>query len=184
MLASANVELSFPTEWEEAPAMMMDEELSSDASNSEEDSKVLGQWETTTEEQYPDFAEIMEVDAQIGSNLLGDDIFYDSCVSPTSPMEELTFMSLDEDDVDRFSLSLFSCDADTTSSLPFEERYKATLQKLAESMKRSQETRKSLKMKTDKTEEYPRNSSVSGVLMSIENSTQQLQGYLKDVQRV
>jgi hypothetical protein len=95
----------------------------------------------------------MEVDEQMGSNLLGDDIFHDACMSPTSPLEELVFMSLDEEDVGRFSLTLLSDEAaDTTSSLPFEEPYKVTLEKLAESMKRSQDTRKCLTMKTPKTD--------------------------------
>jgi len=128
----------------------------------------------------------MEVDEQLGSNLLGDDIFHDPCMSPTGPLEELVFMSLDEEDVGRFSLSLLSDEAaDTTSSLPFEERYKVTLEKLAESMKRSQETRKSLSMKTKKTEEYSRTTSVSGVLNMIEKSSQELlKVHIKNMQRI
>jgi CTP-dependent riboflavin kinase len=95
-------------------------------------------------------------------------------------------MSLDEEDVGRFSLTLLSDEAaDTTSSLPFEERYKVTLEKLAESMKRSQDTRKCLTMKTPKTDEYPRTTSVSGVITSIEKSTQELlKVHLKKMQRI
>jgi len=101
-------------------------------------------------------------------------------------------MNIGEEEVDRFSLSLFNdadgptCGAaDKTSSLPFEERYKATLEKLAKSMQRSQETRKSLQMKTPKTEGYSRKSSVKGVLTSIEKSSEQLQSYLKtSIERV
>jgi len=167
-------ELTLPSEWDQDHEMMNDEEFST---ASEEASKVFEQWQTDVED-----LDIMEVDEQIGSNLLEDDIFHDPCVSPAGPLEELNLMTFDEEEVDRFSLSLLD-DGDKTSSLPFEERYKATLQKLAESMKRSQETRMSLKMKTSKTEEYERTKSVTGVLSSIEKSTQQLQGYLKNIRQ-
>jgi hypothetical protein len=170
-------ELALPVEWDQDSVIMNDEELS--AASHEEASKVFEQWQTDDQDQDLD---IMEVDLQIGTNLLGDEIFHDPCVSPTGPLEELVFMNLDED-VDRFSLSLLEeCD-DKTSSLPFEERYEATLAKLAESMKKSQETRKSLSMKTPKTEKYPRKSSVTGVLSSIEKSSEQLQLYLKNIRQ-
>jgi hypothetical protein len=171
--------LTLPTEWDQSNDMMNDEELS--ASSHEEASKVFEQWQTDDQDHDLD---IMEVDEQIGSNLLGDEIFQDHCLSPTGPLEEIICMSMniDDDDVDRFSLSLLiGNDDDTISSLPFDERYAATLKKLSESMKRSQETRKSLKMKTPKTEKYTRSNSVKGVVSSIEKSTQQLQVYLKNI---
>jgi hypothetical protein len=71
----------------------------------------------------------------------------------------------------------------TTKHVAFEERYKLTLSKLAESMKRSQETRKSLQMKTPKTTNYQRSNSVTGVISSIEMSSQQLQVYLKSIRQ-
>lgn len=67
-----------------------------------------------------------------------------------------------------------------TSFLPAEQRYEATLEKLRESMKRSQETRMSLRMQTAETAEYDRWTSISGTLSSIEKSTQQLQDYLNN----
>ncbi|CAB9503853.1 expressed unknown protein [Seminavis robusta] len=70
--------------------------------------------------------------------------------------------------------------ATSTSFLPYDQRYQATLDKLAESMKKSQETRKSLRIKTCETMEYSRWNTVSGTLTSIEKSTQQLQQYLKN----
>lgn len=251
-------ELTLPSSWDQDSVIMAitDEELS--ATSHEEACKVFEQWQSDEDDAARNTAghedidadlDIMEVDEQIGSNLLGDDIFHDPCVSPTGPLEELVYMNLGEGAIDRFSLSLLSTedsamicctsslqdldhgmednttsssknmkksgslfdtksdnlattDSSTinnkgnkgnnvlknvnenenahpkTSSLPFEERYQATLQKLAESMKRSQETRKSLQMKTPKTEEYSRHSSVKCVLSSIEKSTQQLQNYL------
>ena len=90
----------------------------------------------------------------------------------------------DEDDDSFFTastdLSPGSPSASLTSFLPLEQRYQATLEKLAESMKKSQETRKSLRMQTSETAEYTRWNSVSGTLSSIEKSTQQLQSYLKN----
>ena len=162
--------------------MLNDEELS--ATSNEEASKVLEQWQADQDQDL----EIMEVDEQIGSNgLLSEDIFGAPCVSPTGPLEELVLMNVDDDD-ERFFTPLLDPDeaaaTKATSSLPFDERYQATLKKLQESMKRSQETRKSLTMKTKKTEEYDRVKSVRGVLSSIEMSSTQVQSYLKTIQRV
>jgi hypothetical protein len=193
MSLQQTLELSLPATWDQDIVMISDEELS--ATSHEEASKVFSQWQTDDQDQDMD---IMEVDEQIGSNLLGEDIFVDSCDSPTGPLDELVYMSLGEQDVDRFSLSLLNDAGDgddddeavltadkTTSSLPFDQRYKVTLKKLAESMKRSQETRKSLQIQTPSTAEYSRRKSVSGVLMSIEKSSKQLQVYLqKGVERV
>lgn len=172
-------DLTIPMAWDHDTAMITDEELS--ATSHEEAGKVFEQWQADEQEQ--DGVDIMEVDEQIGSTLLGEDIFPDPCVSPSGPLEEIIYMNFGGEDVDRFSLSLFSDDvADKTSSLSFEERYKATLEKLNASMKRSQETRKSLKMETPKTEDYSRKTSVTGVLTSVEKSTQQLQSYLKTIE--
>jgi hypothetical protein len=185
----SQTELTLPTEWDHDNEMLNDEELS--ATSHEEASKVLEQWQADQDQDL----DIMEVDEQIGSNLLGDDLFDTSCASPAGPLEELDYMNVEEDD-DRFftplledetqiqpTTSTSTTSTSTTSSLPFEERYAVTLKKLQESMKRSQETRKSLTMKTPKTEKYPRTKSVSGVLSSIEVSSHQLQGYLKNLQQ-
>lgn len=172
-------ELTLPIEWDNSTNMITDEELS--ASSNEEASKVFEQWQSDDDEMQD--LDIMQVDEQLGSNLLGDDIFHDTCVSPTGPLEEIVYMTVDDDDdVGRFPLSLLSTARDdATISLPFEERYRATLQKLAFSMKRSQESRKSLKVKTSKTEKYARIQSVIGVVSSIEKSTEQLQLFLNDL---
>jgi hypothetical protein len=170
-------DFTLSTEWDQDQVMISDEEFS--ATSHEEASKVFEHWQTDVQHQDLD---IMEVDEQLGNNLLGDDLFQDPCASPTGPLEELVFMSLGEEDVDRFSLS-FLDDAQDKTNLPFEERYKATLSKLAESMRRSQQTRKSLSMKTTKTAKYPRKNSVSGVLSSIEKSSMELQSYLKSARK-
>lgn len=179
----AQADLSLPTEWDHN---MNDEELS--ATSREEACKVYEQWQAD-EEQDQDLADIMEVDEQIGSNLLGEDIFGGPCLSPTGPLEELVYMNMEDDD-ERFFVPALSDDpgcSDENHGYPtvvvFDEQYQATLKKLQEYMKRSQETRKSLKMKTSKTQEYSRTKSVSGVLSSIEMSSQQLQSYLQTLQR-
>lgn len=171
-------EFTMHNEWNHDSEMISDEEFS--ATSHEEAGKVFEQWQTDN----PDDLDIMEVDEQLGPNLLGDDIFHDPCMSPTGPLEELILIDFDDEDLDRFSLSFLEDDQnDATISLPFDERYKDTLTKLAESMKRSQETRKSLQMKTPKTKDYTRTKSVSGVLSSIEKSSQQLQVYLKSIRQ-
>lgn len=160
--------------------MLTDEELS--ATSHEEAGKVLEQWRTDDCGQAA--IDMMDVDAQLGTSYQEEAVFHDACASPTGPIEEFAYMSFHGDDADRLSLELlvFNEDAEgSTGPLPFEERYKATLRKLSESMKRSQETRKSLKIKTPKTEEYLRSSLVSGVVSSIEKSTNDLQVYLKTI---
>ncbi len=173
-------ELTLPTEWDHDTDMLNDEELL--ATSNEEASKVLEQWQADQDEDL----EIMEVDEQIGSNLLGDDIFGVPCASPTGPLEELVLMKFEDDD-DRFFAPLLddvtSSSCSGSGSLPFDARYQATLKKLEESMRRSQETRRSLTMKTSRTEKYERTNCVSGVLSSIEVSSRQLQIYLSVIQR-
>lgn len=156
--------------------MMSDEELS--ASSNEEASKVLEQWQADQDEEL----KIMEVEEGLGSNFLGDDIFGVSCASPTGPLEELVLMNIEDDD-ERFFAPIFDEIGVAPSYLPFEARYEATLKKLQESMLRSQETRKSLTMRTTRTEMYERTNSVCGVISSIELSSRQLQSYLKNIQR-
>lgn len=60
-----------------------------------------------------------------------------------------------------------------------DEKYQATLQKLTQSMIRSQESRKCFHMQTPKTEKYARVKSVHKVLSSIDHSTRQIQTYLQ-----
>src|SRR6056300_1631281 len=116
-------EFSLPTEWDHDTEMLNDEELS--ATSNEEASKVLEQWQADQDQDL----EIMEVDEQIGSNLLGDDIFGTPCLSPTGPLEELVLMTIDEDDDRYFAPVLDPADeaaelsSKSTSSLPFDARY-------------------------------------------------------------
>jgi hypothetical protein len=195
MSAIKITDMNIPTVWDEEETVMMNDEEFSSVSSYEEANIVLEQWQNTDFDEL----DIMEVDEQIGSNLLfnDDEIFVsDPCASPTGPLEELTMLKFDEEDLDRFSLAFldFSDESPATTNhnddmntdakqVPFEERYKLTLSKLAESMKRSQETRKSLQMKTPKTKNYQRSNSVTGVISSIEMSSQQLQVYLKSIRQ-
>jgi hypothetical protein len=221
-------ELSLLIEWADQEAdMVVDiEELS--ATSFQEVSKVLEKWQSDHEDDDEDACisvsehsidnedvsndiDIMEIDEQLGANLLGDDVFGGPCcASPTGPLEELVLMSVDDDerffaplleDDDTQDLLLQDMDVlaeDATATLrfslsslhdkkrlpsPFDEQYRETIKKLEESMRRSQETRKSLTMKTPKTEKYGRSKSVTGVLTSIENSSRQIQTYLQTVQR-
>ena len=176
------------------------------------------------EDQDPDIASLMEVDEQIGNNLLGDDIFgcgvingdhvQYGCNSPTGPIEELRSFStmnmidcagdniddhcflvpllVEENSEEEDSMD-FDDEGSTTCTIQHQQqqhqpiidqkRYQEILKKLEESMKRSQETRKSLTMKTPKTEEYNRTKSITGVISSIESSSRQLNAYLQTMQR-
>jgi len=93
------------------------------------------------------------------------------------------------DGVDTTDHDLVLCvDDDESSStasigLPLEERYQATLGKLQASMKRSQETRNCLSMKTVTTESYERVGSVKEILSSISASSNQVQKYVTSIQR-
>jgi hypothetical protein len=66
-------------------------------------------------------------------------------------------------------------DQDSIIGLSFEERYRATIEKLQASMERSQETRKSLLIRTAHTEKYERLGSVREILSSIATSSKQVQ---------
>ena len=69
--------------------------------------------------------DIMEVDQQIGSNLLADDIFGEG-VSPIGPLDNLALTDT-EDDISEAGESTSS--QETTGSQLFDERYVLTLQK-------------------------------------------------------
>jgi hypothetical protein len=172
-----------------------------------------------------DIATLMEVDEEIGSNFLNEEVFGGVgppsvvnptyCFSPTGPLEEVNgcyhgfacvgspFMNdedddrflaplLDEDDHDAVVMALDSVlvEVITTQNMnfdpsaPFDEnRYQQVHKTLAESMKKTQESRKCLTMKTSKTEKYSRSKTVSGVISSIEKSSRQIEKYLQSVQK-
>lgn len=107
--------------------------------------------------------------------------------SPTGPTEELDCV-MDLNDLlshDRFLVPHLSFDEDddvlfgtSVSSLLFEKRFEATAKNLAESIRRSQDTRKSLILEIPEMSKYERNHSLIGVLKSVEQSTHQLEAYL------
>lgn len=170
-----------------------------------------------------DLASLMEVDEQIGENLLGDEVFGGPCgvtegdhlhffaVSLEDPtlVKSLSALNMVDgmSEEDRRFLAPLLEDSTTTtmdydagyvvtddeslqqisslspSSIMDQKRYEEITKKLKASMKRSQETRKSLTMKTTKTEKYNRRRSVTGVLSSIENSSLQLQTFLQMAQQ-
>jgi hypothetical protein len=156
--------------------VVQDEELS--ATSNEEANIVFAEWKADD-----DLDEIMQIDEQIGSNLLDDSIFGstdDHCLSPTGPIEELVFMNVGQEKFHLPSLnglfpSVYQLAPKPSGGTALEER----LKNLAELMKRSQESRMSLTLKTPKTNKYARSSNVSGVLSSVEQSSIQLQQLVK-----
>lgn len=119
----------------------------------------------------------------------------------SQPLEELFNSALYLDNADDYQnidqlqggfldplLNVDTTDLDDSAStasigLPLEERYKATLQKLEASMKRSQETRNCLTMKTTATESYERVGSVKEIMSSIATSSGQVQKYVTSMKR-
>ena len=122
---------------------------------------------------------IMDFDEQIGSNFLADSIFVD----------EPTHLQLDsmEPELESMEFHLENDDCitcpgspDSSQNFPFADNtYREAFKNLAESMKRSQETRASLKLKlpvkqaTQQWEE--RRNSISTVISSTEKSSWQIQ---------
>jgi len=119
--------------------------------------KVLEEW---TSDEESGGVDIMEVDEDIGENFFLDDLFY----GITSPALQ-----------DRFHID-FDMSSDDFLSLPSDEtvnpKHAKAFSKLSESMRRSQESRLALTMKTYHTaDEYSRRKSVDEVLDSIRKST-------------
>jgi hypothetical protein len=179
-----------------------------------------------------DIQTLMEVDEEIGSNFLDEEVFGGGaasespppipsayyCPSPTGPLEEFDgyygssyglfcanpppiidenddrFLAplLDEEDHEAVVMALDSVlvEVITTQNINFDpnapfdkERYEQVHKKLAECMKKTQETRECLTMKNPKTEKYSRSKAVSGVISSIEKSSRQLEKYLQSFQK-
>lgn len=172
-------DLALPADWDQdTDDMIIEEDLVSENSN-EEASKVLEHWQADDQDQYLDIAGF---DEQLSSSLLDTDIFRDPCASPTGPLEELESLKIDVDGFDGLLMDVDEETRDTSETfLPFKEQYKLTLRNLAESMKRSQETRNCLTIVTHKTAKYSRQTSVTGVVSSTKNSSQKLQDYLNNV---
>jgi len=192
-------DLVFPAEWKSSENDQMLFGAAGDSYNITKSSPetestnnmiVLGQWPTYNVMNHHD------------ENFDDDQDMHD----PTSafhsrPLEELfnNALYLENDDdysnMDHFQggfldplLNVDTTDLDDSAStasigLPLEERYKATLEKLQASMKRSQETRNCLTMKTSATESYERIGSVKEIMSSIATSSGQVQKYVTSIKR-
>jgi len=102
-------------------------------------------------------------------------------VSPTAPENEF----ITDLDVNVFSIvdvpfpEHSNDESDEAAQMSFQKRLETTAMKLALSMKRSQETRQSLVLKSPEMGEYPRIDSVQTVLKSVLKSTKQLKCCLR-----
>jgi len=189
-------DLAFPTEWDENDQTLFGTledpyGVSTSEAETSDDMADLEQWRTgkmmmnTQEDFYFDDDQDMQDD-----------------IGPlySQPLEELfnNALYLDNDEdfqiiseggfLDPLQLNVETTDYGDDSStasigLPLEERYKATLEKLQASMKRSQETRNCLTMKTETTESYERLGSVKELMASIATSSNQVQKYVTSIQR-
>mmetsp|Transcript_25257 Transcript_25257/g.37292 ORF Transcript_25257/g.37292 Transcript_25257/m.37292 type:complete len:176 (+) Transcript_25257:85-612(+) len=152
-------ELTIDAKWDKMCYTITDDEdipPSEIPKSSAEVCKVLEEW-TSDEEESVHLA-IMEVDEEIGSDFLSDDLFGGVTMCPPPDVNTA------EADGGIFGIE---DESSGSSDLSIEE----AMQNLSESMRRSQESRIALKMKTSKiTDKYSRQQSVSEVLSSIEKS--------------
>jgi hypothetical protein len=136
-------------------------------SSSKEVCKVLEEW--TSDDESIDM-DIMEVDEQIGSNFLCDDLFGDVTCSTTSQP------NLNLPARDTFTEIFLSSEIVPKS---VDMRYSQAFLSLQESMRRSQETRMALTMKTNQASgDYSRRENIAAVLASIQDSGRKLQDCL------
>lgn len=186
-------DLVFPTEWQSSENDHMLFGAAGDSYNittvspeAEQTNNmiVLGQWPTDNVMNHQD-----------------DYFDDDQDMLHSQPLEELFNNALYLDNNDDYQnidhvqggfldplLNVDTTDLDDSAStasigLPLEERYKASLEKLEASMKRSQETRNCLTMKTSATESYERIGSVKEIMSSIATSSGQVQKYVTSIKR-
>ena len=166
-------DLTIDAAWDNMCDVMHEEEL---PPVKEEVCTVLKEW--TSDEESVD-VDIMEVDEQIGSNFLCDDLFGGHCPSPVSPQEEfhsLSFYHRTGGEETKFLTPPLSPEYPSAGCSSSDDKYRMAFQNLMASMKKSQETRACLTMKTSKASDaYARRKSVSAVLNSIEQSRCQIQ---------
>jgi len=189
-------DLVFPTEWEPsendqllfgAAGDSLNITTSSPEAETTNNMIVLGQWPTDNLMSHQD--ELFDDD---------HDMHDPTTTFHSQPLEELFNNALYLDDYQNIDhvqggfldplLNVDTTDLDDSAStasigLPLEERYKASLQKLEASMKRSQETRNCLTMKTQATESYERIGSVKEIMSSIATSSGQVQKYVTSMKR-
>jgi hypothetical protein len=191
-------DLSFPAEWEPSVkdqtlfgAVGDSYNITTSSPQAEQANSMiaLGQWSTENGMNYQDddFEDDQEMRDQVN-------------VFDSQPLEELfnNALYLENDDyqnidqggfldplvnVDTTDLDLDDSASDSSIGLPLEERYKVSLEKLQASMKRSQETRNCLTMKTSATESYERLGSVKELMTSIATSSGQVQKYVTSIKR-
>lgn len=179
--------LSIDAEWDCMCDIIDEEEILSNSS-SKAVNMVLEEW-TTDEESISDTddfdMEISEVDEEIGSNFLCDEIF-GHCASPVTPQSEFS-MSMDHVDDFKFLIPPLIDDLPShQEQSPFvDASFREAYMKLAESMRRTQESRACLNLKTEKaTAEYERRPSIDNIISSIEQSTEQLRSTFGFIQYI
>jgi hypothetical protein len=158
--------LDIPASWADDTNMLTDEELSASSR------RVFDEWANDRDDDDIELMDVV-VDDQLIFDKVGSAEAEDYCLSPTGPLEELIYTDLNDEKF--FAPILTSTDDGfETSAAPlhFDERYQTLVKKLEESMRKSQETRVNLTMKSEKTEEK-----YLEVLSKTEETSQQLQGY-------
>eukprot|EP00980_Cylindrotheca_fusiformis_P025000 scaffold12877_cov84-Cylindrotheca_fusiformis.AAC.5 len=138
---------------------------------------------------------IMQLDEDEGLLDLND--FYDSIsaadddmIPPPPPEQQLLVdVVLPMDSSDSDTNSFFSCENEDDDihylqqqqQLPSSREFQETMEKLTQSMQKSQATRKSLYAQTPKLKDYQRSGTVESVVRQIEYSSQQIDTYYSSI---
>ncbi len=187
-------DLIFPTEWDRTEkdffGVAVDSyNITTSSPQAEQANNMIAlrQWPTGNEMNYQDddFEDDQEMTDQ--TNVF-DSQPLEQLFSNALYLENDDYQAIDEGGFLDPLLNVDTTDLDDDAStasigLPLEERYKASLEKLEASMKRSQETRNCLTMKTSATESYERLGSVKEIMSSIATSSGQVQKYVTSIKR-
>mmetsp|Transcript_9333 Transcript_9333/g.19833 ORF Transcript_9333/g.19833 Transcript_9333/m.19833 type:complete len:199 (+) Transcript_9333:79-675(+) len=179
-----DLELEWPAEWEalENDPMLVgtvQDSFGVSTSAAEEEDKLMAHYPLELDYNFDDDQDMPPIDSSFHTHQRLEELFDNALYFENDGDFQNTVL----DQGGFFVETDYDYPDDSSIGLPLEERYKATLEKLQASMKRSQETRNCLTMKTATTESYERVGSVKEILSSIATSSGQVQQYVTSIQR-
>jgi hypothetical protein len=174
----------------------VDDDLLSEASSHSEAAQVYQTWQSEDEDMMSNPGVVsdeeddvfMQIEDDEGLLPSGLDDFYDTIAQTMSSDDSIGMMLLSSRDAAFDVPSIITSHNNAFSALPSMEddrstRFQATLSKLSESMRRSQESRRSLYARTPGLKDYKRLDSVERVLQSVEFSSHHIESYVKAVKQ-
>jgi len=141
-----SLDLEFPAEGDQGTVETnVKKSLDVSPHSNEEARKVLEHWLADDEDEDLEMTEFTKKTNLLSCDRLSRNL---SCVSPTESVKKFDGANIDVDETESLSSDADESHDTTTSALSFEEIYESALQKLTESMKRSEQTRRTLKNMT------------------------------------